>query len=157
MSSCDVLSESPPSTCDRGSGSRFDAGQRIVLLVLLGAGFTLSVDFSILNVALPEAGAGIGLGVDRFSWIATAYALPAAGFTLLFGRLGDIVGRRRTFLAGMGLLAGASLLGGVAANAETLLAARVLQGLATAMSLPTALRCSRRASPTARCASAPWA
>lgn len=139
MSSCEVLSERPPSTGERGSGSRFDAGQRVVLLVLLGAGFTLSVDFSILNVALPEAGAGIGLGVDRFSWIATAYALPAAGFTLLFGRLGDIVGRRRVFLAGVALLAGASLLGGIAADVETLLAARVLQGLATAMSLPTAL------------------
>ena len=119
--------------------SRFSARQRVILLVLLGAGFMLSVDFSILNVALPQAGAGVGLGPDGLPWITSAFALPAAGFALLFGRLADYFGRRRLFLAGMLLLAGASLLGGFAVNAELLLTARVLQGLATAMALPTSL------------------
>jgi len=99
----------------------------------------MSVDFSILNVALPEAGAGVGLGADALPWITSAFALPAAGFTLLFGRLGDLFGRRRMFLTGMGLLAGASLIGGLASSAEVLLTARALQGLATAMALPSAL------------------
>ncbi|WP_433160171.1 MFS transporter [Kribbella sp. CA-247076] len=116
-----------------------NARQRVVLLVLLGAGFMLSVDFSILNVALPQAGAGVGLGPDGLPWITSAFALPAAGFTLLFGRLADYFGRRRLFLIGMILLAGASLLGGFAVNAETLLTARVLQGMASAMALPTSL------------------
>ena len=120
-------------------GVRFSTREQVVLLVLLGAGFMLSVDFSILNVALPEAGAGVGLGPEGLPWISSAFALPAAGFTLLFGRLGDLYGRRRFFLAGMVLLAGASLLGGFAGSAEVLLTARALQGLATAMALPAAL------------------
>ncbi len=118
---------------------RFTRRQRLILLVLLGAGFMLSVDFSILNVALPEVGAGIGLRAGGLPWIASAYALPAAGFTLLFGRLADLFGRRRLLLVGMALLAGASMLGGFATNAEVLLMARVLQGFATAMALPAAL------------------
>ncbi len=72
----------------------------------------LSVDFPILNVALPEVGAGTGLGLTGLPWIASAYALPAAGFALVFGRMTDLLGRRRLFLSGMVLLIAASLLGG---------------------------------------------
>jgi MFS family permease len=119
--------------------ARFTARQRLILLVLLGAGFMLSVDFSILNVALPEVGAGVDLGPSGLPWIASAYALPAAGFTLLFGRLADLFGRRRLFLAGMALLTAGSVLGGLATSAEVLLTARAMQGLATAVAIPTAL------------------
>lgn len=122
-----------------GGGVRFTARDRLVLFVLLGAGFMLAVDFSILNVALPEVGAGVGLEVTALPWITSAYALPAAGFTLLFGRLGDLFGRRRLFVVGLVLLSGASLLGGFAADPGTLLAARALQGLATAMTIPATL------------------
>jgi len=121
------------------SPPHFSSRQRLVLFVLLGAGFMLSVDFSILNVALPETGAGVGLDLTELPWITSAYALPAAGFALLFGRMADLFGRRRLFLSGMVLLAGASVLGGVATNAEMLLTARVLQGFATAMTIPAAL------------------
>ncbi|WP_203453878.1 MFS transporter [Jiangella aurantiaca] len=124
---------------DAASPPRFSSRQRLILFVLLGAGFLLSVDFSILNVALPEVGAGVGLGMAGLPWITSAYALPAAGFTLLFGRLADLFGRRRLFMGGMVVLIGASLLGGFASTAETLLAARALQGLATAMTIPAAL------------------
>lgn len=113
--------------------------QRTILFVLLGAGFTMSVDFSILNVALPKVGEGVGLGVTGLPWIASAYALPAAGFALLFGRTADLFGRRRLFLCGMLLLIGASLLGGFATNPPMLLTARVLQGFATAMAMPASL------------------
>ncbi|MFI0487467.1 MFS transporter [Actinomadura sp. 9N215] len=118
---------------------RFGGRERLVLLVLLGAGFMLSVDFSILNVALPEVGAGVGLGLTGLPWIASAYALPAAGFTLVFGRVADLFGRRRMFVIGMVLLVGASLLGGFAVNPEMLLTARALQGFATAMTIPATL------------------
>ncbi len=119
--------------------ARFTPRQRAVLLVLLGAGFMLSVDFSILNVALPEIGSGVGLDVAALPWVTTAFVLPAAGFSLVCGRLADMIGRRRMFRCGLALLVAASLLGGVAANPELLLTARVLQGFATAMTLPAAL------------------
>ncbi|MDI2132071.1 MFS transporter [Yinghuangia seranimata] len=118
---------------------RITGRQRLVLCLLLGAGFMLAVDFSILNVALPEVGSGVGLGVTGLPWITSAFALPAAGFTLLFGRMADLFGRRRVFLTGVGLLAAASLLGGFATDPETLLTARVLQGFATAMATPASL------------------
>jgi MFS family permease len=118
---------------------RFTGRQRVVLLVLLGAGFMVSVDFSILNVALPETGAGVGMEVAEFPWITAAYALPSAGFALLFGRFADLFGRRRLFMASMVVLTAASVLGGLASTPEVLLTARALQGLATAMALPAAL------------------
>lgn len=124
----------------------FGGRERVVLLVLLGAGFMMSVDFSILNVALPEAGAGVGLGADGLPWITSAFALPAAGFTLLFGRLGDLFGRRRMFLTGMGLLAGASLIGGLASSADVLLTARALQGWRPQWRFLRRCRCSRQPS-----------
>jgi MFS family permease len=71
--------------------------------------------------------------------VTTAFALPAAGLSLLFGRLGDIYGRRRMFVAGLALLALASLLGGIATGPTLLLGARALQGIATAMTAPAAL------------------
>ncbi|GAB3906129.1 MFS transporter [Kibdelosporangium lantanae] len=119
--------------------ARFTPRQRAVLLVLLGAGFMLSVDFSILNVALPEIGAGVSLDVASLPWITTAFVLPAAGFTLVFGRIADLFGRRRVFLAGMWLLVVASILGGIATSPGLLLAARALQGFAAAMVTPASL------------------
>ncbi|WP_238157315.1 MFS transporter [Kribbella sp. VKM Ac-2571] len=118
---------------------RFTSRQRMVLAVLLLAGFMVSVDFSILNVALPDTGAGVGMAVADFPWITAAYMLPSAGFALLFGRVADLFGRRRLFMAGMVVLAVASLLGGLATSAELLLTARALQGLATALALPAAM------------------
>jgi MFS family permease len=119
--------------------SRMTGRQRLTVFLLLGAGFMLSVDFSILNVALPQLGAGVGLEVTALPWVVTAFALPAAGFTLLFGRVADLFGRRRLFLVGVALLAVSSLVGGFATSPATLLSARVLQGFATAITLPSAL------------------
>ncbi|WUC25572.1 MFS transporter [Streptomyces sp. NBC_00562] len=113
--------------------------QKLVLALLLGAQFMIAVDFSILNVALPAVGEGLGFALTNLQWIATAFALAAAGFTLLFGRVADIVGRKRLFLWGMAVLGAASLLGGLATSPEVLLVARVLQGLATAAVTPAGL------------------
>ena len=115
------------------------ARQRLIVVLLLGTNFMLSVDFSILNIALPEVGRAVGLDVADFPWVTSAFALPAAGLSLLFGRLGDIYGRRRMFVAGLALLALASLLGGIATGSTLLLGARALQGIATAMTAPAAL------------------
>jgi MFS family permease len=115
------------------------ARQQLIVVLLLGTNFMLSVDFSILNIALPEVGRAVGLDLADFPWVASAFALPAAGLSLLFGRLGDIYGRRRMFMAGLALLAVASLLGGIATGSTLLLGARALQGIATAMTAPAAL------------------
>src|SRR5690348_7727054 len=73
------------------------ARQRLIVVLLLGANFMMSADFSILNIALPVVGEAVGLSVDNLPWVSTAFALPAAGLSLLFGRLGDLHGRRRIF------------------------------------------------------------
>ncbi len=113
--------------------------QRLTLIVLLTASFTLAVDFSILNVALPRIGADVGFSLSNLQWIATAFSLCAAGFTLLFGRVADLFGRRRMFLVGMAVLGAASMLGGLSVSPAMLLVARVSQGLATAAVTPAAL------------------
>jgi EmrB/QacA subfamily drug resistance transporter len=112
---------------------------RLTLVVLLVAQFMLAVDFSILNVALPVIGEGLGFSLGGLQWIATSFALCAAGFTLMFGRVADLFGRRRLFLGGLAVLGVASLLGGLATSPELLIAARVLQGLATAAVTPAGL------------------
>ncbi|MCD0453208.1 MFS transporter [Actinocorallia sp. API 0066] len=119
--------------------ARMTARERAVVAVLLTAGFTLAVDFSILNVALPVIGADVGFSTGSLQWIATSFALAAAGCTLFFGRVADLAGRRRLFLLGMALLGASSLAGGLAQGPGVLLAARVAQGLATAMVTPSAL------------------
>jgi EmrB/QacA subfamily drug resistance transporter len=118
---------------------RLETRQRLLLGVLLGTQFMLAVDFSILNVALPTIGRGVGLSLANLQWAATAFSLPAAGLTLLFGRVADLFGRRRLFFSGLVLLALGSLLGGVATDPHVQLTARVLQGLASAMATPAAL------------------
>lgn len=118
---------------------RMTSRQRLILVLLLGSQFMLAVDFSILNVALPKMGEGLGFRLADLQWVATSFALAAAGFTLVFGRVADLVGRRAMFMAGMGLLIVGSLVGGLAPTPGILLVGRVLQGLATAMATPAAL------------------
>ncbi|GAA4212435.1 MFS transporter [Microbispora amethystogenes] len=122
-----------------GTPQRLTSRPLLVLVILLAAQFMLAVDFSILNVALPAIGAGLGFSLAHLQWIATAFALCAAGFTLLFGRLADLLGRRRVFLGGLAVLGAASLLGGLAQSPEALIVARVFQGLATAAVTPAGL------------------
>ncbi|MGW4567907.1 MFS transporter [Streptomyces sp. NPDC004561] len=119
--------------------ARMTSRQRLLLTLLLGSQFMLAVDFSILNVALPDIGKGLGFSLANLQWISTAMMLPSAGFTLLFGRLADLAGRRRMLLIGMGLLAAGSLVGGLATSPGMLLGARVAQGLASALATPAAL------------------
>lgn len=132
----------PPGTTpasDGGPPLTMSRHQRIALVVLLTAGFTLAVDFSILNVALPVIGQDVGFALENLQWIATAFSLCAAGLTLLSGRVADLLGRRRVFFTGMALLGLASLAGGIATEPALLLGARVGQGIATAMVIPSAL------------------
>ncbi len=115
-------------------------GKKLIgLISLLTASFMLAVDFSILSVALPSIGVEFDISPGNLQWIITAFALASTGFTLFFARVADIWGRRKLFLFGIGLLGLASFAGGIAPDFTSLIAARSLQGLATAAAVPTAL------------------
>ncbi|OZF26307.1 MFS transporter [Rhodococcus sp. 14-2483-1-2] len=101
--------------------------------------FLVALDVSLVNIALPDIADDLGFGDSALQWVVSAYLLTFAGFMLLGGRLGDVVGRRRVVLVGSMLFAAASVLGGLAWNAPLLLLARAVQGLAGALLAPAAL------------------
>ncbi len=112
---------------------------RLVLFVLCAAQFIVALDFSVLNVALPVLGADLGLDPSALQWAVTAFALPSGGFLLLFGRIGDLYGRKRLFLGGLGLFAAASVLATVAWDPASFLTGRALQGVGAAAIVPTGM------------------
>jgi MFS family permease len=118
---------------------RLSTRDRLVLFVLCAAQFMVALDFSVLNVALPVLGADLGMSQSALQWAVTAFALPSGGFLLLFGRVGDLFGRRRLFLAGLALFGTASLLATLAWDPASFLAGRALQGLGAAAIVPTGM------------------
>ncbi|MFF0728426.1 MFS transporter [Streptomyces sp. NPDC004134] len=109
-------------------------------LALLALGhLIISLDFTIVYVALPDIAADIGFTPHSLQWVVTAYAVLYGGFLLLGGRLSDLLGRRRMFVLGMTLYGTSSLLGGLATTPAVLLAARGLQGLGGAVLFPAVL------------------
>jgi MFS family permease len=99
----------------------------------------VALDFSVLNVALPVLGADLGMSPSALQWAVTAFALPSGGFLLLFGRIGDLYGRRRLFVTGLALFAAASVLATFAWDPASFLAGRALQGLGAAAIVPTGM------------------
>lgn len=97
------------------------------------------VDTSIVTIALPQVGDGLGLSTGGLAWIQNSYMLAFGGLLLLGGRAGDVFGRRRAFTAGIVLFTAASLLGGFAAEGWWLLAARTVQGAGAAVAAPSAM------------------
>jgi len=118
-----------------------------VLILLIGSHFLLNVDTAIIEVALPSVKADLDIGLGTLSWVANVYILAFGGFLLPGARLGDLLGGRRVFTAGLLLFAASSLLGTVATTPLTLLAARAGQGLAAAVVSPTALSLLMRVFP----------
>ncbi|MFF5724113.1 MFS transporter [[Kitasatospora] papulosa] len=110
-----------------------------VLAVVCGGQFLVVLDISVVNVALPSIRADLGLGETGLQWVVSAYALTYACLLLLGGRIGDLFGRERTFLFGLGLFTAASLAGGLAQGPWMLVAARTLQGIGGAVLAPTTL------------------
>ena len=113
--------------------------KNIALALLAMTQFIIVVDASIVNVALPTIGTDLEFAQDDLSWVINAYTLVFGGFLLLGGRLADLLGRRRLFIAGLIVFSVASLLGGLAQSDIQLIAARALQGLGAALVSPAAL------------------
>src|SRR5215217_3685453 len=97
------------------------------------------LDATIVNIALPQVQQALGFSTTDLSWVLNAYTLTFGGLLLLGGRAGDLLGRRRVFIAGILIFTLASFLGGLATSAGWLLAARALQGVGGAIAAPTAL------------------
>ncbi|MFD6424237.1 MFS transporter [Streptomyces sp. NPDC060198] len=119
--------------------ARLSGRSRLILMVLCAAQFMVALDFSVLNVALPALGTDLGLSTSQLQWAITAFALPSGGFLLLFGRIGDLYGRRKLFLTGLAVFGAASLLATFAWGPVPFLAGRALQGLGAAAIVPTGM------------------
>ena len=106
---------------------------------MLGAQLMIILDATVVNIALPHIQAGLHFSATSLSWVLNGYTLTFGGLLLLGGRAGDILGRRRMFLAGIAVFTLASLAGGLAPNAGVLLAARAVQGVGGALASPAVL------------------
>lgn len=111
----------------------------VFLFVILTAQLMVVLDTTIVNVALPHIQEGLGLSGTGLSWVLNAYLLTFGGLLLLGARSGDLLGRRRTFLAGIAVFSLSSLFGGLAVAGWMLLAARALQGVGAALAAPSSL------------------
>src|SRR3989475_11641024 len=109
------------------------------LALIVAAQFMVILDIAIVNVALPSIKADLHFSQGSLQWVITAYAILFGGALLLGGRLADLLGRRRLFVAGVGLFTASSLLSGIAWSEGSLIAFRAMQGLGAAMLSPAAL------------------
>jgi EmrB/QacA subfamily drug resistance transporter len=111
----------------------------LALALLATVQFMVVLDIAIVNVALPSIQVDLGFSQENLQWVISAYALLFGGFLLLGGRVADLLGRRRLFVAGLVLFSAASLFSGLAWSDEVLIIARAFQGLGAAIITPAAL------------------
>ena len=127
----DAGHDSPPAHGHRSSG--------LALAVIATAQLMVVLDATIVNVALPHVQKALGFSGSGLEWVVNAYALTFGGLLFLGGRAGDLLGRRKMFIAGLLLFSLASLAGGFADSQGFLLAARAVQGVGAAITAPAAL------------------
>src|SRR5690348_8984855 len=126
-------------TISPAAGSRWNPRVWGLLVVLCGALFLDALDVSMVGVALPSIRADLGLSTSSLQWVVSGYVLGYGGLLLLGGRTADLLGRRRVFLAALGVFAVASLLGGIVDNGALLIVARFIKGISAAFTAPAAL------------------
>jgi EmrB/QacA subfamily drug resistance transporter len=122
---------------ETAEGGQRNLGWALVLISV--AQLMVVLDSTIANIALPFIQKDLDISPGNLQWIITGYALAFGGLLLLGGRLGDLYGRRRVFMAGVTLFAIASAFGGLAQNEMMLLVGRALQGVGAAIASPAAL------------------
>ena len=121
------------------AGSQLDPRRWIALAVIVAAQFMVVLDVAIVNVALPSIRTDLHFSQESLQWVITAYSIFFGGVLLLGGRLADLLGRRRLFMAGLVIFTVSSLLDGLAWSEGSLIAFRSLQGLGAALLSPAAL------------------
>src|SRR6266702_4903152 len=122
-----------------GSPRRGSGRPGIAQGIMLSAQLMIILDMTVVNIALPHIQTSLHFSATSLSWVLNGYTLTSGGLLLLGGRAGDILGRRRVFIAGIGLFTLASLAGGLATTGGLLLAARALQGVGGALASPAVL------------------
>ena len=139
-----------------------DRARWIALIVICLGSLMNVLDSTIVGVALPSIKNDLGFSQTSLAWVVNAYLLTFGGFLLLGGRLGDLFGQRRLFIAGIALFTATSLLCGLASSHAMLIAARAVQGFggavasAVAMSLIVSPSSSRRSAPRQWACSGSW-
>uniref|UniRef100_UPI00118083C6 MFS transporter n=1 Tax=Streptomyces tricolor TaxID=68277 RepID=UPI00118083C6 len=126
------------------------ANRWVVLVVLCVSLLLVAVDATVLHVAVPAVTEDLKPGAVQLLWIVDVYPLVCASLLILFGTLGDRVGRRRVLLLGYGLFGVASAVAAFAQSAETLILARALLGVGGAMIMPATLSILRQVFPDRR-------
>jgi EmrB/QacA subfamily drug resistance transporter len=115
------------------AGEHDDRSRWIALVVLCVGMLMIVLDVTVVNVALPSIQSDLGFAQSSLAWVVNAYLISFGGLLLLAGRLGDLLGRRRVFLSGLGLFTAASMLCGLSDSQGVLVAARFIQGIGGAM------------------------
>src|SRR3954470_2323324 len=115
------------------------SNRTMVLAIILACYLMIIVDISVIITALPDIHSALDFSSAGLSWVQNAYALTFGGLLLLGARAGDILGRRRVFVAGVALFTAMSLLAGLAQSPGWLLGARALQGVGAAIAAPSTL------------------
>src|SRR5919205_347663 len=124
---------------NRSAPRRADRRRWSALALIVTAQFMVILDVAIVNVALPSIKRDLGFSEESLQWVVSAYAIFFGGALLLGGRLADLLGRRRLFVAGLLLFAASSLLCGLAWSEGSLIGFRAVQGLGGALLAPAAL------------------
>ncbi|MGH3418251.1 MAG: MFS transporter [Streptosporangiaceae bacterium] len=135
----EVSTAAAPVAASPSRGSAAPRRLGLALAVIATAQLMVVLDSTIVNVALPHIQDALHFSGTNLEWVVNAYALAFGGLLLLGGRSGDLLGRRRVFIAGIVLFSLASLAGGFATDQAWLLTARVIQGVGGAFAAPTAL------------------
>jgi EmrB/QacA subfamily drug resistance transporter len=133
MSDTALPTAAPP----RAAGA--DSRKWLALILLCVTQFIVVLDVAIVNVALPSIQSALDFSTENLQWVVSAYALTFGGFLLLGGRVADLLGRRRVFMAGLVVFSLASLAAGLSQSEGMLITARAIQGMGAAIISPAAL------------------
>jgi EmrB/QacA subfamily drug resistance transporter len=142
-----VSTSALPTTTEPPIGRSGRPRPGLTLAVILAVQLMLVLDATIVNVALPIIHTTFGFSAAELSWVLNAYTLAFGGLLLLGGRLGDVLGYRRTFMLGLIVFIAGSVLGGAALSGSWLIASRAVQGIGAAMAAPAALALLTRSQP----------